>query len=140
MLESGSLPPLTPIVGGRFIGKDLLVQERDAKMIKEDELTLVTKVEVSKQQLSDLLFAWKVVKHVKSNAIVSAKGGVTCGIGGGQVSRIDALKIALAKSGTTEGWVIASDAFFPFRDSIDYMATRGWWQLSSRVVQLGMRR
>ncbi len=125
VLESGALPPLTPIVGGRLIGKDLLVQERDAKMIKEDELTLVTKVEVSKQQLSDLLFAWKVVKHVKSNAIVSAKGGVTCGIGGGQVSRIDALKIALAKSGTTEGLVIASDAFFPFRDSIDYMATRG---------------
>ncbi len=125
VLQTGELPPLTPIVGGRFIGRDLLVQERDAHVLNGDDLTLVTEKEVSEEQLSDLLFAWRVVKHVKSNAIVTAKGGVTCGIGGGQVSRIDALKIALEKSGATKGMVLASDAFFPFRDSVDYMAQRG---------------
>ncbi len=125
VLQTGELPPLTPIVGGRFIGRDLLVQERDAHELNGDDLTLVTEKEVSEEQLSDLLFAWRVVKHVKSNAIVTAKGGVTCGIGGGQVSRIDALKIALEKSGATKGMVLASDAFFPFRDSVDYMAQRG---------------
>ncbi len=125
VLETGELPPLTPIVGGRFIGKDLLVQERDAQVLQTDKLTLVTEKGVSEEELEDLLFAWRVVKHVKSNAIVTAKGGATCGIGGGQVSRIDALKIALEKSGSTIGMVLASDAFFPFRDSIDYMAQRG---------------
>ena len=125
VLETGELPPLTPIIGGRFIGKDLLVQERDAYELQADKLTLVTEREVGEAELKDLLFAWRVVKHVKSNAIVTAKGGTTCGIGGGQVSRIDALKIALEKSGNTREMVLASDAFFPFRDSVDYMAERG---------------
>lgn len=69
-----------------------------------------------------MLFAWKVVKHVKSNAIVTASQHTTCGIGGGQVSRVDATKIALDKSDRDMPMVLASDAFFPFRDSIDALA------------------
>lgn len=123
VIATGEIPPLTPLLTGRFIGDDLLVQQRDNHVLKKEDLEVVTKREASSEEIEDLLFAWKVVKHVKSNAIVTAKGGVTKGIGGGQVSRIDALKIALSKGEGAS--VLASDAFFPFRDSIDYMAGRG---------------
>jgi phosphoribosylaminoimidazolecarboxamide formyltransferase/IMP cyclohydrolase len=72
-----------------------------------------------------MLFAWKVLKHVKSNGILTAKDRTTLGIGGGQVSRVDAVNIALSKSETTEHAVLASDAFFPFRDSIDALKETG---------------
>ena len=77
-------------------------------------------------QIEDLLFAWKVVKHVKSNAIVFAKDGVTVGIGPGQTSRVDATEIASRKAGAkAKGAVMASDAFFPFPDSVEEAAKHG---------------
>ncbi|MGQ8366524.1 bifunctional phosphoribosylaminoimidazolecarboxamide formyltransferase/IMP cyclohydrolase [Glaciecola sp. 1036] len=107
----------------------LLVQERDFGMIEESDLEVVTKVAPTKEQLSDLLFTWKVAKYVKSNAIVYAKGQMTIGIGAGQMSRVYSAKIAGIKAQdeklTVEGCVMASDAFFPFRDGIDAAAEAG---------------
>ena len=77
-------------------------------------------------EINTMLFAWKVLKHVKSNAILTAKNNVTLGIGPGQVSRVDAVDIAIKKSGDKiNGSILASDAFFPFRDSIDKIASTG---------------
>ncbi len=95
---------------------------------KEEEIKLdvVTEAKPDDKTLRDLIFAWKVVKHVKSNAIVVAKHGQTLGIGAGQMSRVDAVEIALKKAGEkAKGAVLASDAFFPFRDSIDLAAEYG---------------
>ncbi len=101
----------------------LLVQERDQRVITAKELTLVTKRPVSEKEIADLLFAWQVVKFTKSNAIVFAKDGVTLGIGGGQTSRVFAAKIAVLRAQAAQlsltNSVMASDAFFPFADSID---------------------
>ncbi|PMP74416.1 MAG: bifunctional phosphoribosylaminoimidazolecarboxamide formyltransferase/inosine monophosphate cyclohydrolase [Aciduliprofundum sp.] len=86
----------------------------------------VTQKKPNDEQMRDLLFAWKVVKHVKSNAIVLAKGGMTVGIGAGQMSRVDAVKVAVMKSGDrSRGSVLASDAFFPFPDDIEEAAKAG---------------
>jgi len=83
----------------------------------------VTKREPSPEEMEDLLFAWKVCKHAKSNAVVIAKGGRTLGVGAGQVSRIDSLRCAIRKAQRfgfdLRGAVLASEAFFPFRDSVD---------------------
>ena len=96
------------VVGG------LLVQERDLYVLKKEDLQTVTRVKPTEEQLKDLLFAWKVVKHVKSNAIVMAKDGMITGVGAGQMSRVDSMIIAGEKSaGRQEGGVVASDAFFP---------------------------
>ncbi|ACL70954.1 bifunctional phosphoribosylaminoimidazolecarboxamide formyltransferase/IMP cyclohydrolase [Halothermothrix orenii] len=104
----------------------LLVQERDLAIINEDDLKIVTEVKPTEGQLRDLLFAWKVVKHVKSNAIVMAKDEMVVGVGAGQMSRVDAMIIAGRKSeGRQEGGVVASDAFFPFPDAIEEAAARG---------------
>ena len=119
ILATDVLPPPTSHMVGRFIGNDLLLQEKDGATVERNHLKIVTKREPTEEEIEDLLFAWKVVKHVKSNAIVTAGDSVTRGIGGGQVSRIDATKIAIAKSGSEKAMVLASDAFFPFRDSID---------------------
>ncbi len=97
--------------------------------IEKDEdikLDVVTKNKPDDETLRDLIFAWKVVKHVKSNAIVVAKHGSTLGIGAGQMSRVDAVEIALRKAGEkAREAALASDAFFPFRDSIDLAAEYG---------------
>lgn len=77
----------------------LLVQERDLHILKKEDLQFVTEVRPDEQQLRDLLFAWKVVKHVKSNAIVMAKDGMITGVGAGQMSRVDSMIIAGMKSG-----------------------------------------
>lgn len=119
VIEMGTLLPLTKTLAPRALGNDLLLQEKDHQEITESMLTVVTERTPSPQEIKDLLFAWKVVKHVKSNAIVTATELTTCGIGGGQVSRVDATRIALQKSGSHSSMVLASDAFFPFRDSID---------------------
>lgn len=119
VLETGPLPPPYAGLSARFIGDDLLVQQKDALPIGRGDLKVVTKRVPTEQEIEDMLFAWRVVKHVKSNAIVTASNKVTCGIGGGQVSRVDATRIALAKSKTAQPMVLASDAFFPFSDSID---------------------
>ena len=104
----------------------LLVQETDDARPEKGSLKIATKKSPSGQQLDDLLFAATVAKHVKSNAIVFAKNCATVGIGAGQMSRIDATKIASMKAGGNEkGAVMASDAFFPFRDNVDLAAKLG---------------
>lgn len=104
----------------------LLVQDKDNIDLYKEMLRVVTHREPTKEEWNDMLFAWKVVKHVKSNAIVIAKDGQTIGIGVGQVSRIDACKIAIEKAGDkTKGAVLASDAFFPFPDVVKSAAEAG---------------
>jgi len=103
----------------------IIVQEKDTELIAE-ELKVVTKAAPTKEQLEELLFAWKVVKTTKSNGIVYAKGTQTVGIGGGVYSRVDANKIASEKAGDkAKGAVLASDAFFPQPDNIDVAAKAG---------------
>ncbi|MHC2994987.1 MAG: bifunctional phosphoribosylaminoimidazolecarboxamide formyltransferase/IMP cyclohydrolase [Candidatus Atribacteria bacterium] len=100
-----------------------LVQDRNIKDITIEDLKVVTKRKPDKKELEELLFAWKVVKHIKSNAIVLTKDKQTVGIGAGQMSRVDAVKIAIRKAeGRSNGSYLASDAFFPFRDGIDEAA------------------
>ena len=126
ILEVGDVNRKTPKLEYRYIDGGLLVQESDVSTITEKEIKIVTQKKPSKSELADTLFAWKVLKHVKSNAIITVKDKTTLGIGAGQVSRIDAVEIALRKSGDKlRGSVLASDAFFPFRDSIDLIADSG---------------
>lgn len=108
------------VVGG------YLLQEKDIQTLPDDrELKIVTKKQPTDDEYNDLLFAWTVAKHVKSNAIVYAKDNRTIGVGAGQMSRVDSSKIAAEKARSSlEGSVMASDAFFPFRDSIDEAADR----------------
>jgi len=114
-----------PIVGGR------LVQERDLQSISVDDLEVVTDREPSETELESMVFAWQTLKHVKSNGILFAKGTETVGIGMGQVSRVDAVRLAAMKADEhaegkdAEGAVMASDAFFPFPDGIEEAATAG---------------
>lgn len=107
----------------------LLVQERDFGMVEKEDLTVVTKVQPTEKQLDDLLFTWKVAKYVKSNAIVYCRDGMTVGVGAGQMSRVYSAKVAGIKAADeglqVEGCVMASDAFFPFRDGIDAAAAAG---------------
>lgn len=115
----------------------LLVQERDFGMVEMEDLKVVTKVQPTEQQLKDLLFTWKVAKYVKSNAIVYCKDSMTIGVGAGQMSRVYSAKIAGIKAADENlevaGSVMASDAFFPFRDGIDAAAAAG----ISAVIQPG---
>jgi len=107
----------------------LLVQDRDLGMIDASQLKIVTKKQPTEQEIRDLLFCWEVAKFVKSNAIVYAKSGQTIGIGAGQMSRVYSAKIAGIKAADegleVRGSVMASDAFFPFRDGIDAAAEAG---------------
>ncbi|SFH64706.1 bifunctional phosphoribosylaminoimidazolecarboxamide formyltransferase/IMP cyclohydrolase [Modicisalibacter xianhensis] len=107
----------------------LLVQDRDLGMVGRDELQVVTERAPSEQEMRDLAFAWKVAKYVKSNAIVYAKHGQTIGVGAGQMSRVYSARIAGIKAADegleVPGSVMASDAFFPFRDGIDAAAAAG---------------
>lgn len=110
----------------RSIRGGYLLQDRDFSEETGADWNIVSGEGFSAEQFRDLLFAWKVCKHVKSNAIVIAKDGQTIGIGGGQMSRIDATRLALEKcAGKTQGAVLASDGFFPFRDSIDSLIGTG---------------
>ena len=107
----------------------VLVQDRDQGMVGLDDLKVVTKRQPTEEELNDLLFCWKVAKYVKSNAIVYAKGNMTIGVGAGQMSRVYSAKIAGIKAADenleVKGSVMASDAFFPFRDGIDAAAEAG---------------
>ncbi|NNJ17767.1 bifunctional phosphoribosylaminoimidazolecarboxamide formyltransferase/IMP cyclohydrolase [Pseudomonas putida CSV86] len=107
----------------------LLVQSRDIGMITEGDLKVVTRRAPSEQEINDLIFAWKVAKFVKSNAIVYAKNRQTIGVGAGQMSRVNSARIAAIKAEhaglQVQGAVMASDAFFPFRDGIDNAAKVG---------------
>jgi phosphoribosylaminoimidazolecarboxamide formyltransferase/IMP cyclohydrolase len=111
------------------VGSGLLMQTADNREMTLAELKVVTKKQPTPQQLQDLLFAWKVAKYVKSNAIVFCKDGMTIGVGAGQMSRIDSARIASIKAGNAglsmAGTVVASDAFFPFRDGLDVVIDAG---------------
>ena len=114
-----------PLVGGR------LVQERDLQSLSAGDLEVVTEREPTAEQVESMLFAWRVIKHVKSNAIVFASGTETVGVGMGQVSRVDAVRLAAMKAEehaegkSSRGAVMASDAFFPFPDGVEAAAEAG---------------
>ena len=113
---------LSPAFSIKTIGGGSLGQERDDSCLLEKHLITPTKKKLTPNQLSTGLFAWKVVKHTKSNAIVVAKNNKIISISGGQTSRVDATKIAFEKTKIPKGCIVASDAFFPFKDSIEKMA------------------
>lgn len=119
------------------VGGGLLVQLPDLKNVLPSELKIVSKKQPTKQQLKNMMFAWRTVKFVKSNAIVFWNNGMTLGIGAGQMSRIDAARVALIKANNA-GLVltdsaVASDAFFPFRDGVDIVINAG----ASCLIQPG---
>lgn len=111
------------------VGGGVLLQSQDAKNVGPAELRVVTRLAPTAAQLDDLMFAWKVAKFVKSNAIVFCAGGMTLGVGAGQMSRIDSARIAGIKAANAglslEGSAVASDAFFPFRDGLDVVVDGG---------------
>ncbi|MDH5537771.1 MAG: bifunctional phosphoribosylaminoimidazolecarboxamide formyltransferase/IMP cyclohydrolase [Rhizobacter sp.] len=119
------------------VGSGLLIQSADNRMVGRDELKVVTARQPTPQQMDDLLFAWKVAKYVKSNAIVFCGGAMTLGVGAGQMSRIDSARIASIKAQnaglTLQDSAVASDAFFPFRDGLDVVIDAG----ASCVIQPG---
>ena len=111
------------------VGGGMLVQSTDAKLLERNEARVVTKKAPSESQWADLLFAWRVAKFVKSNAIVFCRDRATVGVGAGQMSRVDSARIASIKAKTAgltlAGSVVASDAFFPFRDGLDVVVDAG---------------
>ena len=119
------------------VGSGLLLQTADNHFLKKDDLKVVTTLQPSAQQLDDLMFAWTVAQYVKSNAIVFCGGGMTLGVGAGQMSRLDSARIASIKAQhaglSLQGSAVASDAFFPFRDGLDVLADAG----ASCVIQPG---
>jgi phosphoribosylaminoimidazolecarboxamide formyltransferase/IMP cyclohydrolase len=145
LLLTGELPdPGRPGQTLAVITGGLLVQDRDNGMVSRDELKCVTKRQPTEQEIRDCLFAWTIAKHVKSNAIVYAKDGVTAGIGAGQMNRRDSARIAAIRAreaAEANGWkeprtvgsAVASDAFFPFADGLLAAAEAG----ASAVIQPG---
>ena len=145
MLIAGGLPePTDPGLTVRAVAGGLLVQARDSGIVADSDLKVVTKRAPSATELADLLFAWRVAKHVKSNAIVYVKDGATAGIGAGQMSRVDSSRIAARKAGEAakaagvseslaKGSVVASDAFFPFADGLVAAAEAG----ATAIIQPG---
>ena len=126
VLETGNLEHYHRNPTLRSLDKGWLLQESDEAMIDISDCKIVTERKPSSTELESLYFAWKIVKHVKSNAIVFAKNKNTVGIGAGQMSRIDSVKIAEFKSiPDAKGCVMSSDAFFPFRDGIDEAVKAG---------------
>ena len=129
VLEAG--PGAGPPVGFdlRKVGGGMLIQTPDSDGMTAAELKIVTRAQPSAEQVADLLFAWRVARFVKSNAIVYCAAGATLGIGAGQMSRVDATRIAAIKAAdaglSLAGSVVASDAFFPFRDGLDVLADNG---------------
>ena len=145
LLLTGELPdPKRPGQTLAVITGGLLVQDRDNRMVSRDELKCVTRRQPTEQEVRDCLFAWTVAKHVKSNAIVYAKDGVTAGIGAGQMNRRDSARIAAIRAreaAEANGWAeprtvgsaVASDAFFPFADGLLEAAEAG----ATAVIQPG---
>jgi len=119
------------------VGGGLLVQSADEARIQVADLKVVTQRAPSETEMRDMLFAWRVAKYVKSNAIVYCKDGMTVGVGAGQMSRVDSARIAKIKAENAglqiSGCVVASDAFFPFRDGLDVLAQAG----ATAVIQPG---
>ncbi len=145
LLVTGGLPdPRAKGLSVRTVAGGLLVQDRDNAVVDDMALKVVTKRQPSPEELADLRFAFRVAKHVKSNAIVYAKGGATVGIGAGQMSRVDSSRIAAwkaqeaanasgARESLAKGAVVASDAFFPFADGLLAAAEAG----ATAVIQPG---
>ena len=137
LLTTGALAdPRAAAMTVRQVSGGLLMQDKDNGMIGLDDLKVVTKRAPTQAELADMLFAWKVAKHVKSNAIVYVKDGATVGVGAGQMSRVDSTRIAARKAQDmaevmgleaplTQGSVVASDAFFPFADGLLTAAEAG---------------
>jgi len=119
------------------VGSGLLMQTADNHELAMADLKVVSKLQPTPAQFQDLLFAWKVAKYVKSNAIVFCKDGMTMGVGAGQMSRLDSARIASIKAGhaslSLTGTAVASDAFFPFRDGLDVVVDAG----ATCVIQPG---
>jgi phosphoribosylaminoimidazolecarboxamide formyltransferase/IMP cyclohydrolase len=145
VLETGAMPdPSAPGLAWRQLAGGFLVQDRDSGRISKTELKTVTKRAPTDREIDDLLFAFTVCKHVKSNAIVYVKDGATVGIGAGQMSRVDSSRIAARKAEdaaqaagaaepATRGSVVASDAFFPFADGLEAAVAAG----ATAVIQPG---
>ena len=145
LLVTGGLPDVTaPAQTWRKVSGGWLVQDKDNGFVLPEDLKVVTKREPTEAEMADLLFAWKVAKHVKSNAVIYVKNGATVGIGAGQMSRVDSTRIAARKAqdmaealGLSEvptiGSVVASDAFFPFADGLITAAEAG----ATAVIQPG---
>jgi phosphoribosylaminoimidazolecarboxamide formyltransferase/IMP cyclohydrolase len=137
--DDGRLPPRAPGRVDRSLAGGVLVQDRDVWTPTREDLEVVTEREPTDAQVETMLFAWRALRHVKSNAVVLADGTETVGVGMGQVSRVDAVRLAAMKAeehaegGSAEGSVLASDAFFPFRDGVDRAAEAG----VAAVVQPG---
>jgi len=129
LLITGALTDSNSQYELRSVNGGLLMQTRDLGMITTSELQVVTERKPNEQELRDLMFAWKVCKFVKSNAIVFASDGMTIGVGAGQMSRVYSTRIAAIKAKdeglNVKGTVMASDAFFPFRDGLDAAAEFG---------------
>ncbi len=137
LLTTGAMPdPTSSGRSFRSIAGGILLQERDGEPVDKDTLRIATRRPPNDTEIADLLFAEKVVKHVKSNAVVFARGGATVGIGAGQMSRVDSVKIAAQKAAEagsasalaqspTHGSVLASDAFFPFADGLEAAIAAG---------------
>ena len=124
-LPPGGLEPERELQLKRILG-GMLVQQPDLGEIREDQLKTVTKRSPTAAEMQTMRFAWKVCKHVKSNAIVFAKDGATLGVGAGQMSRVDSVKLAVMKAQSSlAGSVVASDAFFPFPDGVEEAAKAG---------------
>jgi phosphoribosylaminoimidazolecarboxamide formyltransferase/IMP cyclohydrolase len=125
------------VIDVKRIGSGLLMQTADNHLLRLEDMQVVTKLQPSPAQMQDLLFAWKVAKFVKSNAIVFAGNGMTLGVGAGQMSRLDSARMAGIKAGhaklSLKDSVVASDAFFPFRDGLDVVVDEG----ASCVIQPG---
>lgn len=137
LLVCGDISAANPSLDFKRVNGGLLVQERDLGLITANQLTVVTKRKPTQEEVSDLLFTWKVAKMVKSNAIVYAQNQRTIGVGAGQMSRVNSARIAAIKAEhaglEVKGSCMASDAFFPFRDGLDNAASNG----VSCVIQPG---
>ena len=120
VLETGGIDQEPSEMTFKKVSGGLLVQEKNRGVLTDEDLKLVSKKDITDQQKADMKFAWAVIKHVKSNAIVLVKDGVTVGIGAGQTSRVQSVEIACSKAGDlAKGSIMASDAFFPFSDGIE---------------------
>jgi phosphoribosylaminoimidazolecarboxamide formyltransferase / IMP cyclohydrolase len=145
LLVAGGLPdPAAPGIAFRSVAGGFLIQDRDNAVVSPDDLKVVTRRQPTEREMADLMFAFTVAKHVKSNAIVYAKDGATVGIGAGQMSRVDSARMAAWKgahaakeaglgAALTQGSVAASDAFFPFADGLMVVAEAG----ATAVIQPG---
>lgn len=126
LMETGPWENITQDAEVKKISGGFLVQTKDTAMVKAEDLKVVTQTKPTSEDVEELLFAWKIVKHVKSNAIVLTKGKQTLGVGAGQMNRVGAANIALEQAGEkAKGAYLSSDAFFPFNDTVALAAKFG---------------